>query len=420
MKITLSEFETCLKDVSFPLIVATSGGADSLALLLLASKLAQLKGGRVIALTVDHGLRPESKNEVRWLQQWTQEKGIEHIILEWQGVKPTSRLQEKARNARYHLLINWCKTNHMSSLLLGHHQQDQEETFWLRLSSGSGLEGLSGIKKQVSREGITFLRPLLAFSKERLKATLINEKQTWIEDPSNSNQRFFRGRLRTFLEKEGLSSQRLTHIMEKLQVDADFINSSLQKTLNTTVFLHNPGYITLERKAFEDLHPALVKRLLSLLMQWFSGAFYPPRSTQINTILNKINSFSSFTVGGIYWVPQQTQISLFREVAVIKENFSLSLLQEETLWDQRFWIDPHIKDHVPEEVVLAPLRSIPSFKKNIASSIPSSAWPSLPTLWIKEKIVSIPHLCYNVDCAEDIQKYIYIKPLFHNSLRFTI
>ena len=187
----------------------------------------------------------------------------------------------------------------MSSLLLGHHQQDQEETFWLRLSSGSGLEGLSGMKKQVSREGITILRPLLGFSKERLKATLINEKQTWIEDPSNSNLQFFRGRLRTFLEKEGLSSQRLTHIMEKLQVDADFINNSLQETLNTTVLLHNAGYITLERKAFEDLHPALVKRLLSLLMKWFSGAFYPPRSTQINTILNKINSFSSFTVGGI-------------------------------------------------------------------------------------------------------------------------
>ena len=194
MKITLSEFETSLGTVPFPLAVAVSGGADSLALLLLAQAYAKEKGGHIVALTVDHGLRPASKEEAQQVQRWAQTRGIEHVILTWEGDKPTSHLQEKARTARYELLTQWCKKNGVSTLLLAHHREDQEETFWLRLTCGSGLEGLTGMKQRTMKEGITILRPLLGFPKERLKATLQAEKQPWIDDPSNQSEKFFRGR----------------------------------------------------------------------------------------------------------------------------------------------------------------------------------------------------------------------------------
>lgn len=412
MPISIAEFEACLTDVAFPLAVATSGGVDSLALLLLIHKVAQQKGHRIVALTVDHGLRDQSKNEALLVQQWTQEKGIDHVILEWNGTKPHSCLQEKAREARYHLLLEWCKDHQISTLLLGHHQQDQEETFWLRLAAGSGLEGLVGMKKKVVREGIVCLRPLLGFSKERLLTTLKTENQSWIEDQSNQSSQFFRGRFRTFLQKEGLSQQRLTHVMEKLQIDADFIQMSLQEVLKTMVRLFEGGYISMQRKDFEELHPALSRRLLSFLMGWYSGAFHPPRSSQVVTILENIKKSSPFTVGGIYWLPQQKEILLLREISAIKEKILLSHLNQPTLWDQRFWIDPDIHKNVSRETILAPLGTTIPFKKEIASSIPPLAWPTLPSLWMQGEIVSVPHLCYTQKTNVDFRSFFYLKSLF--------
>lgn len=421
LKITLSEFKASMGDITFPLAVALSGGADSLALLLLAHELAKERGSDVVALTVDHNLRLESKAEALCVGKWAKERGIKHVILEWVGDKPPSRLQEKARKARYALLTEWCKNNQISTLLLGHHQQDQEETFWLRLSSGSGLDGLGGIKKRTTRNGIVFFRPLLDFSKERIKATLLAQNQEWIEDPSNQNPHFFRGRLRNFFQEEGLSSFRLLQVIKKLQRDADFIQSSLQKTIETTVQVHDGGYLTVKRQFFNELHPAIGSRLLSFLLQWFSNADYAPRTTQVAGILDKIKRGSTFTMGGIYWTFSREDIFLFREMNAIAEGFLLAPLQEKTLWDQRFWIDPKLKEYVPKETMLGSLGAVPSLKKEVHSLIPARVWPTLPALWEKGKVVVIPHLCYDpLEYGKDLRKFIYLKPLFHDSLRFTI
>ena len=420
MTITSSEFTACLETCRGPIAVAVSGGADSLALLLLTHEWAQKKGEKIVALTVDHGLREESRNEALQVHKWAQERGIEHVVLEWIGEKPMSRLQEKARVVRYQLLTRWCKDNQFSTILLGHHQQDQEETFWLRLSSGSGLDGLSGMKKRIVRDGITFLRPFLGFSKEYLKAILMTENQVWIEDPSNQNSQFFRGRFRTFLEAEGLSNQRLTNTMEKLKVDADFIHDSLQKAIQTTVQVYEGGYLSLRKKSFEELHPALAKRLIPFLMQWFSCAHYFPRSIQVDIILEKLKASSPFTAGGIYWLQREKEVFLLREVSAIEEKLSLFQLQGRTLWDNRFWIDPLIKKYVSQETYLASLGSCPGLKKEVTSSIPSHIWPTLPALWFEGKVVSVPHLCYDVKSGVDFHKFFYLKPLFHDSLRFTI
>lgn len=421
MPLTLAEFEASLESTPFPVAVAVSGGVDSLSLLLLAHELAQKKGSYIVGLTVDHGLRPESKEEALLVKKWAQERGIKHVILEWVGDKPSSRLQERARNARYALLIEWCKEHQISTLLLGHHQQDQEETFWLRLSAGSGLDGLSGIKKCSVREGITFLRPLLNVPKERIKKILRGKNQEWIEDPSNQNPHFFRGRLRRFFQEEGLSSSRLTQVINKLQIDVDFIQTSLQETIENIVQAHESGYLTVKKDHFNNLHPALSRRLLSFLVQWFSRAEYAPRTTQVTEILNKIKRESPFTAGGIYWVFSHEAIFLIREKRAIKETVLISQLQKKTIWDQRFWIDPKLSQYVSKDVVIDLLGSVPGLNKEINTSIPKRVWFTLPALWEKGKVVAVPHLCYDLlRCGEDLKKFICLKPLFHNSLRFTI
>ena len=421
MIISLSDIEAQLKNLPSPFAVAVSGGPDSLALLHLVHAFARKHQKKIFALTVNHGLRRDSDKEALFVQKIAQDKEIPHAILTWSETKPSSRIQEKARNARYDLLLNWCKENQVPTLLLGHHQQDQEETFWLRLSAGSGLEGLTGMKSRVNRDGIHVCRPLLTFSKERLTATLEAEKQEWIEDPSNQNPAFFRARFREYLREEGLTSTRLEAVMRKLQEDADFIQSSLKEALSQTVQHFEAGYFSIQKEAFERLHPALAKRLISLLVRWFSKDSYPPRSTQIDEILKRLQTSKAFTSGGAYWISKATEVLVIREVGEIKDKVSLATLEKPFLWDNRFWVDPSLKHSFSgEETLLSPLKNHPLPKKEIVSSIPPSVWPTLPALWQKGRIVSIPHLCYTVVKDENHRKFFYLKPLFHDSLTLTI
>jgi tRNA(Ile)-lysidine synthase len=458
MPITLSDFKDHLGDVTFPLAVAVSGGADSLALLLLAHEVAQERGSHVIALTVNHNLRAEAADEALQVKKWANARGIEHRVLRWEHDHPTARLQEKARQARYDLITKWCKDHQISTVLLGHHQQDQEETFWLRLASGSGLDGLAGMKKCVAKEGILFMRPFLNIPKERIQETLWAQNQDWIEDPSNQSPRFFRGRLRQFLQEEGLSSSRLHNVMTKLRRDADFIQDSLRQGVETTVHLHEGGYLSLNKEKLQTLHTALAERLLSFVAQWYSGAFYPPRTAQISAVMDKINQGRPFTMGGVYWVILPQDIVLFRERRAVKDVLSLDQLHEPTLWDHRFLVDPGIKNYFPSGTTIqalgdlehavhpstsAPFRDPRSGrtekgrllhtvrpersceaakpKDRMVGTIPKRAWPTLPALWVKGKVVAVPRLCYPTEKSEeDLQKLISLKPLFHDSLRFIV
>jgi tRNA(Ile)-lysidine synthase len=144
------------------LCVAVSGGADSMALAILSHTWATGEGGKIICLTVDHQLRQESDAEARQVKVWLQSQGIEHHTLLWKRTKPlTGGLQATARDARYHLLSQWCKTHRIKHLLTAHHAQDQLETFMMRLAKGSALKGLQGIQAEVPTDYGRLIRPLL-------------------------------------------------------------------------------------------------------------------------------------------------------------------------------------------------------------------------------------------------------------------
>jgi tRNA(Ile)-lysidine synthase len=407
-------------NITFPIAVAVSGGPDSMALLLLAQQWAQRHKGSVVALTVDHGLRPNSAQESEQVHAWATKRGIHHETLKWEGPKPSSHIQEKARNARYHLLLSWCKDNQVSTLLLGHHQQDQEETFWLRLTGGSGLEGLTGMKESSRREGVTLLRPLLGVCKESLKQILKAEGQDWIEDPSNHHPHFFRGKLREVLQNEGLSTSRVIKTMTKLQEDACFIHDQLKEALKEILCCHPGGYLSLQKEAFLNLHPALSKRILSLCVQWFSSSSYSLRSHHIQGIQEKLKHGLPFTAGTIYWFHQQERIYLSRELSCVQSPLKVADVKTPILWDNRFWIDPQINLCVPPDTFVSLLGE--GQKSFIESSeIPRRLWPSLPALWIQEKVVAVPHLGYScLKSQKDLKKFISTNPFIHDSLRLII
>ncbi|MBM4438672.1 MAG: tRNA lysidine(34) synthetase TilS, partial [Actinobacteria bacterium] len=125
--------------------VAVSGGADSLALTLLADEWARRTGRSIAALTVDHGLRPDSAAEASQVGAWLAAARIRHEVLRWEGQKPRSGIHAAAREARYRMLTSWCRENDVRDLLLAHHRDDQSETFLMRLARGSGPDGLAAM-----------------------------------------------------------------------------------------------------------------------------------------------------------------------------------------------------------------------------------------------------------------------------------
>jgi len=225
------------------LVLAVSGGADSTALMLLAARWRKRSrsGPKLIAVTVDHGLRPEARREAAAVKRLAARLGIRHRVLHWNGPKPATGLQEKARAARYRLLAEAAGRAGATCVLTAHTLDDQAETILIRMMRGSGLTGLAGMARvrplivdeppagQRSRRGaglagtganVFLVRPFLEIAKVRLVATLEAAKIPCVEDPSNRDPRFTRSRLRTLmptLAAEGLDAPRVALLGRRLR-----------------------------------------------------------------------------------------------------------------------------------------------------------------------------------------------------------
>ncbi len=183
-------------------LLAVSGGPDSLALMRLAARWlveGQAAGASLYVATVDHGLRTGSREEAEAVAGWAEAVGLPHSILTWQGAKPRSRIQERARTVRYALLGAHARELGADYLLTAHHADDQAETILFRLLRGSGLAGLAGMSSEIMLGNIRLYRPLLTYSKKMLINYCEACDQPYFRDPSNENSAFVRTRLRALL-----------------------------------------------------------------------------------------------------------------------------------------------------------------------------------------------------------------------------
>lgn len=204
------------------LVLAVSGGPDSMALLALAARWRATlrRGPELIAVTVDHGLRQDSAKEANAVKRHARGIGVAHRTLRWIGAKPRTGLQEAARQARYRLLSAEAARAGARLVLTAHTLDDQAETVLLRLSRGSGLSGLAAMARESGMFGTRVVRPLLDIPKTRLLATLGRLGVNYADDPSNRDPRFTRARLRGLtpvLAKEGLTAQRLSLLARRIR-----------------------------------------------------------------------------------------------------------------------------------------------------------------------------------------------------------
>lgn len=258
------------------LAIAVSGGADSMALLLLAADWAEARGGRILALTIDHGLRPEAAQEAVQVGTWCAGRRIEHAILMPDRPIPARNLQAGARAARYRLLERAAAERGILHLLTAHHQEDQAETVLLRLARGSGLHGLSGMAPRRPLAQVELLRPLLGVPRERLRATLDAAGQSWLEDPSNGDPRFARARMRRAMPAE-LPAFRLAAAARDLGRAASALDRQVAELMVMALRPHPAGAARLDRALLAAAPEEAGLRLLARLLAWVSGRDYPPR-----------------------------------------------------------------------------------------------------------------------------------------------
>lgn len=183
------------------LIVAVSGGADSVALTLLAKEYTSSKEIHLEAITIDHKLRPESSAEALAVSNILRAHDISHHILVWQHRNNLNRIHEQARRARYQLLTEFCKKYPNPFLLTAHHAQDQAETILMRFLKGSGPAGFQGIQPIRYENNIPILRPLLEIPPQDLRHYLQEKHIDWIEDPSNRDNSYERTRVRQLIQQ---------------------------------------------------------------------------------------------------------------------------------------------------------------------------------------------------------------------------
>jgi tRNA(Ile)-lysidine synthase len=203
------------------IVLAVSGGPDSIALMWLAARWrrAVKKGPRLIAVTVDHGLRPEAAREAREVKRLAGTLEVPHRTLRWTGTKPNTGLPAAAREARYHLLAQAARASGATHILTAHTRDDQAETLLMRMLRGSGIAGLAAMTRETDRGGVRLARPLLDVSKSQLVATLKKAGIGFADDPTNRDTAFTRPRLRALmpaLADEGGDSRNLARLASRL------------------------------------------------------------------------------------------------------------------------------------------------------------------------------------------------------------
>ncbi|WP_431854192.1 tRNA lysidine(34) synthetase TilS [Azospirillum sp.] len=389
------------------LAVGVSGGADSLALALLAQGWAAGQGGSVLALTVDHGLRPESAAETARVAAWMAARGIAHATLRWEGEKPASGIQAAARDARHRLLAERCRAEGILHLALAHHADDQAETLLLRLARGSGIDGLAGMAPVRWDPHVRVLRPLLDLPHAALVATCRAQDQEWIEDPSNRSPAYARGRLRAAadsLAAEGLTTERLTDTARRAARARRALEELTADLLGRAAALHPEGWLRLDPAALKAAPEEIGLRALSRVLACVGGAPYAPRAERLERLHAEIRAglAAGRTLGGCRVLPRKGGLLVVREPEGATDRHTLAP-GGEVWWDRRFRVRLAVAADRPLTVGRlgadgwrAACARAPVLKE---SPLPEPARAALPALWDGAVLVAVPTLGLGADLA---------------------
>ena len=295
-------FEKNLK-IKENFVVAVSGGSDSLALAFLA-KIYSIKN-KIDSkfLIVDHRIRPESTKEARLVKKVLKKYSINAEILTWYGKKPRNNIQSFARNKRYDLLTRKCLKLKINNIILGHHQDDLLENFFIRIFRGSGLKGLTSLEIKNRVSNLNLFRPLLYQKKEDLVFLSNKIFNFYVKDPSNKDEKFLRIKIRKLIkefEKNVIDKNKFISTIKNLKCSNNVIDFYVKKNLNENCFFSKKeNKIILNNYFFNQPHE-IIFRSFSDSIKIIGRRYYSTRGKKLDNIIKRIINNATFkgTLGG--------------------------------------------------------------------------------------------------------------------------
>lgn len=283
-KLCLNVEKFCRTDLGMKngkkVLLAISGGADSVALAVIFHILASRLHIELSGMHIDHGLRAASAEDALFVRNMCEELAIPCRIAKLDTIsiakEKSCGLEEAGRIGRYMLLEQYRAELSADFILVAHHAGDLCEDVLMRLIRGCGWPALGGMRASEDR----IRRPLLHCSPQSLRMFLRDAEMPWREDESNASHEFFRNRVRhlliPLLEKENISFRRNTDKLNRMaELDRDYWNSVLDLALAVNPWnMENSGHtlrITLPRALLSPLHPAARLRLYHRAIRYFRG-----------------------------------------------------------------------------------------------------------------------------------------------------
>ncbi len=379
------------------LAVAVSGGADSLALALLARDWAAARRGSVLGLVVDHGLRPESAAEARLAVARLAASGMGARVLTLTDLHRGAGLAERARAARYAALASACAEAGSLHLLLGHHAADQAETVLMRQLAGSGPDGLAGMAALVETPTLRLLRPLLDVPPVWLRDVLREAGLDWTEDPSNADPTALRARLRALRRDRdgiGAATRALADGAAAYAANRAEDEARIAAILASRVRLYPEGFAVLSPGA---LPPAA----LAALLRTIGGASFPAATASLAALAADPRPA---TLGGVRLLSGGrlgAGLLVVREPAAVAPPVGA---RPGTVWDGRFRLLAGAT--LPDGTTIGALGADAAGVRG-RSWLPAAVLATLPALRRAGVLVAVPHLCYRGRSACDPQPLVF-------------
>ena len=260
------------------LLLAVSGGADSVALLRLLHAINQSKHWRwtLLVAHIDHGIRGKSSTaDARFVKSLA--KALSLPYSEKKLHLGPSASEATARNARFAALNKMATQKKCDAILLAHHADDQAETVLLRLIRGSGLDGLAGMASMVPMLEVPIVRPLLHFRRAALCEYLTGIQQPWREDETNATDAYLRNRVRAQLMPtlESLSPNAVEAISRAAQLAGEaqaLIESLAYELMNEAVITVEIGKLTLHRQLLQEAPPIVCSECVRQIVLHMGGS----------------------------------------------------------------------------------------------------------------------------------------------------
>lgn len=387
-----------------PLALAISGGGDSMALMALAAEWAVGRDVPLLALTVDHGLRPDASADAAFVEDQARALGLPARRLEWRGAKPSTGVQAAAREARYRLMAATCREAGIGTLAVAHTLDDQAETVLMRLARGAGVDGLSAMAGATARYELRLIRPLLNVRRATLRATLAARGLPWRDDPTNEDLAFERIRVRealAALEPLGIDAAALARTAARMGEAREALDAAAAGLAGRAATFEPMGYVRFAPAPLTEAPKETALRLLSAAIRWVSGAGYAPGREELERAFDWIASAPASggrTLHGCQFDAGAGGVTVSREPAAATEIIAAPSepFSAELLWDGRFRC--HVSGVGPESRLAVSALGAEGARQVKAewraserwSSAPRAARLSSPALWRGNALVAAP------------------------------